>query len=287
MILGSTMNYMKKFASLPNLKDFNIEYNRERQHLYLDDPRILVRFAGYLKKNIMQKEQSKVFFRGQTKDYGTMIPRLFRGHKITDITLKNRYSAYNDLLKKLKETYKSTRFKKGNVGALLQHYGINTPWLDLVDNVYTAIWFATMERGIGKAIEYVESDEDFGWIYFIKTKLSDGTELKSCDLREVHSSLSLRLHAQHGISVRRKGAVWNLKNRCLNDFVVATVKFPNNDNWKLKGHLFDTKFMFPSTLYDHTYTYLKKDRFTELINSITRKYHLSDGELGEIDDYIK
>lgn len=289
MIL-SIMNYMKKFTKLGTIEPYKIPYcrdkNIDRSYLYIEDPNILVRFAGFLKSHQeIIKTDSKVFFRGQTKNYGPMIPRLFRGCGIDNITLEKRYRAYNDLLKELKKKYKSTRFKKGNVGALLQHYGINTPWLDLVDNVYTAIWFATMTRTKKMPYKYVESNEDFGWIFFIKIKQSGDPELKYCNLREDHSSLSLRLHAQHGISVRRKGTAWNLINRCLNDFVVATVKFPNNDNWKLKGQLFDTKFMFPNSLHDNTYKYLKYDRFKNLIKQSTEKFDLTEGDLGEIDEY--
>ena len=279
------MNYMENFTKLRQIKEFDIPYCQDkdtnRSYLYIENPHILVRFAGYLK---LKNAGSKVLFRGQTKDYGTMIPSLFRGDQINNTTLKNRYLAYNNLLKKLKNTYKSDRFKNGNVGAILQHYGIKTPWLDLVDNIYTAIWFATMKQTKEKPFKYVESD-DFGWIYFIKIKDKRDPELKFCDLREVHSSLSLRLHAQHGISVRRKNEAWNLSNRCLNDFVIATVKFPINDSWGLKGPLFDTKFIFPSADYDNTYKYLKQNKFTNLVNSIVDKFHISKGGLGEIDDY--
>lgn len=287
-----TKNYMEEFASLKNLTSkFKIKYRQDkktnRPYLYLEDPRILVRFAGYLKKNIWSKTGTKVSFRGQIKDYGTMMPGLFRGN-ITHEQLKNRYLAYNELVTKLQNRFNDAqRFQTENVGAILQHYGIKTPWLDLVDNIYTAIWFATKMQE-AKPIRYVDSDRKFGWIYFIRYGLDNGFALRGYDLREDQSSLSLRLHVQHGISVTREGDSWDLVNRCLNDFVVAVVKFPNNENWKLKGPLFEMDYMFPSTKYDNTYKRLLKENknIKKLVYKITNKYDLLENDLGTIDEYL-
>lgn len=209
-----------------------------------------------------------------------MIPSLFR-EDITKELFKSRYSAYKELITSIQNDFKKQRFKKDSVGPLLQNYGIKTPWLDLVANLYTAIWFATHNPKNEK------TKPKFGWIYFIRTKLDNGAELKYYDLKEEQSSLSLRLHVQHGLSATRKDPAWNFNNRCLNDFVVATVKFRNNDKWKLEGPLFEKKYMFPSELYDSTYRYLKGNKkFINIINDITNKYDLSDGELGRIYEYI-
>ncbi len=290
-----TTNYMKNFISRKYLtKKYDMEYFPDAKinhpHIYLEDPHALVRFAGYLKKNIWTNAKSKVFFRGQTKDNGTMIPSLFRG-SICSSHLKIRESAYNELIFRLPKTFTAERFQKDSACALLQHYGIRTPLLDLVDNLYIAIWFAAKERvaNPGKPIEYIDSKKEFGWVHFIRTKLRDGSELKCFDLREEQSSLSLRLHVQHGISATRsEGTNWSLDNRCLNDFVVASVRFPINQKWKLKGPLFDTEYMFPSIYYDDTYKRLKaNESFKNLIRAITEKYRLSENELGKIDDYIE
>jgi len=286
------MDYMKQFILLEKgRKGLEIPYIQDaktkRSYLYLDTPHILALFAGYLKKNLLETAKSHVFFRGQTNDYGTMIPRLFRGN-ITLNQLEKRILAYKKLINELPKTYEASRFQKESVGAILQHYGIKTPWLDLVDNLYTAIWFATKEpkRASGKPIEYINSKKEFGWLYFIRTKINNKSELKWYDLREEQSSLSLRLHVQHGISATRENVNWNLSNRCLNDFVVALVKFPNNKDWSLEGSLFSTKFIFPSKKIDNTYKYLKKKKFTNLINSIINEYQLEEGELGKINEYI-
>ena len=137
-----------------------------------------------------------------------------------------------------------------------------------------------------KKIEYIKSKEKYGWIYFIKTKCNNGSELNWWDLRKEQSSLSLRSHVQQGISATRKDTNWDLTNRCLNDFVVATIKFPNEDDWNLIVPLFGTKYMFPSSKFDSTYRYLKGKRFKTLLNSIEKEYQFEKDELGEVNDYI-
>lgn len=272
-------NYMEEFKNLKSMKKFKESFGENPSCLCIDNPHLLVRFAGYLKE---ANNKSKVLFRGQTKDYdGKMIPSLFRVNNMNEEILERRYNAYNYLVGKLRNDTKLGRFQRKNDGAILQHYGIKTPWLDLVDNLYTAIWFATMCRTKKEPFEYIQRKNDqFGYIYFIR----GDSKIKFCELREEHSSLSLRLHTQHGISVKRKDEPWKLPS--LNEFIVGTVKFRINDSWKLSGHLFDTKFMFPSKTYDRTYNYLKKDKFTNWINYTEKKFKLSEGDLGKIDDYI-
>ncbi|HUV79319.1 MAG TPA: FRG domain-containing protein, partial [Candidatus Bathyarchaeia archaeon] len=197
------MNYMEDFVSLLKKRKVSdipciiLDAKTKQSYLCIEDPHILVMLVGYLKKKLWETEKSHVFFRGQ-EDFRSVIPRLFREEFRGELTLKrleNRYSAYDKLINELPDYSKKERFKKESAGAILQHYGIKTPWLDLVDNLYTAIWFATKKENggtQGKKIEYIESGEKYGWIYFIKC--NNGSELNWCDLRKEQSSLSLRLH---------------------------------------------------------------------------------------------
>ena len=108
----------------------------------------------------------------------------------------------------------------------------------MVDNIFIAIWFAVNKfkidrNGISKVIP---SNEKFGWIYYFWVS----REIKYFDLRENYSSLSLRLHTQHGISATRKIPEWNKTTRNLNSYLVGVVKFPLNDNWILSDPIFNT-----------------------------------------------
>jgi hypothetical protein len=234
----------------------------------------------------MKRDQnSKVFFRGQVRNYD-LIPSLFRDFKsvATDNDrINRRYKAYQKLVEKTPSLYNADRFKNENLSAIFQHYGIKTPWIDLVDNIFVAIWFATNrfvidDSGLAKC---ERSDETHGWIYYFQVT----DDIEYYDLREQHSSLSLRLHTQHGISATRKDANWNINNRNMNSYIVAVVKFPVTNDWLLCDRLFNTEFMFPNERFDNTYKYLKKDKFSNLLKQIIIDNGLEEGELGHIAVY--
>ena len=179
--------------------------------------------------------------------------------------------------------YKATRFWTENISPILQHYGIQTPWIDLVDNIYIAIWFAThrSSRRENGFVEFVKSEVNHGWIYFFETTIG----VRYYDLREHHSSLSLRLHVQHGISATRTDGFWDTSNRFLDEFVIAKVKIPNDEPWLLTDKLFTTQYLFPPVYLDNTYKYLQRKKFKELIEVINTKYDLDPQELGNIVNY--
>lgn len=109
--------------------------------LHVRDPHSLVQAAGYLKYK-MALNNELIFFRGQTNLYGSLSPSLFR-KCTTQKTQSGRInrlqkaidviSAKNKIINKLSNNSKE---------ALLQHYGLNTSWVDLVDNIWVALWFA-------------------------------------------------------------------------------------------------------------------------------------------------
>lgn len=132
-----------------------------------DSSQGLIQAIGYLKYNLSQ-EHYDVVMRGQRKLYDNLKPSLFRNaHSLAE---------YNNAEEKFKERLleAQTEFKKiasiscmkkadgslipmqGNMydfidvkktyfPPLLQHYGINTPWLDVVDNIWVALWFSCWE----------------------------------------------------------------------------------------------------------------------------------------------
>ena len=82
-----------------------------------------------------------------------------------------------------------------------------------------------------------------------------------------------------------KNIKWTIGNRNLDDYLIATVKFPNNEKWRPNGEIFSTKFLFPSPELDNTYKYLKKPKFNDLLFEIIDKYGLNKDEIGSITDY--
>jgi len=165
-LMGKFLKDRKKLKPYSRLKYIT---DVPRPYLLIDQPEILAAFAGYLKFQCFKRGSNlKVFCRGQIGDHSS-IPSLFRGENLSNDRLKRRLVAYDSLINKSKILFKASRFQSENIHPIFQHYGLKTPWLDLVDNIFVALWFATMKNFIGKnrnKTYYRESTEKFGHIYF-------------------------------------------------------------------------------------------------------------------------
>jgi hypothetical protein len=197
----------------------------------------LVQAVGYLK---YRAPDGNSYLRGQPSLYrGTVEPTLFRG--VRDVSSLERQ--LNKLIgaaadwkcehpdhsptvcsEILAPAPKSSRrlFKAGvpryAAEPLLQHYGIHTRWIDVVDNVWVALWFACHRFiRVNEHIHVVrrnvaDGGEDFVYIITITTlgkmmerrpgfyRCDDGTRV--IDLRKAIPSFYLRPHAQHGLLIR-------------------------------------------------------------------------------------
>jgi hypothetical protein len=279
---------MKNFAERKYLSRKGLVHYHEDDFwpfIHIENPTVLARFAAHIKQTVYRKNNGWVYCRGQCTHHKSMIPKLFRGNnkKYTASTLLD---AQNTLMKKIKINFDMKRFQNKKLPALLQHYGIKTSWLDLVDNLYIAIWFATnsMKPGETKgSLVMKKSPNDYGWIYFITNSVLSNAELISVDLRTIHHSLSVRPHAQHGISVTKDSKLWNNKNRDLKDFVVATVRVPVSDKWHLCGYMASPDYLFPNSSIDNTLKILRQRKLIDIIDKVETKYKLTEGSLGSIN----
>jgi hypothetical protein len=268
--------------------DWKVKYinSDSLPYLLIHDLPLIAGFTGYLKfQSMSANENNKVFYRGQIEDYD-LIPSLLRDHKgiVTDNDrINRRLKAYGELVAKTPSIYKADRFRNENLNPIFQHYGIKTPWIDLVDNIFVAIWFAVnkFEKDSMGLVRCTPSKENYGWIYYFQIS----NDLKYYDLREHHSSLSLRLHTQHGISATKKNNNWNLSNRNLNKHVVARIKFPVTDELLLNDQIFNSEFMFPGDKFDNTYGYLRREKFSDLLQEVIEDNELEKQELGQITVY--
>ncbi len=170
--MDKIVNKFCKRKYLRGKHTIRIESNENRKYVYLDDPLVLTRLAGHLKHNLGQPSKGyQIFIRGQTNDHHGMVPSIFRNLHNMSNNYKNRIKAYNELILELRKIKNLRRFKGQIGGAILQHYGIRTPWVDLVDNLFIALWFATRKRCQKEPYRYIKkSREDYGWIYFIQVE---------------------------------------------------------------------------------------------------------------------
>jgi len=262
--LKDRLHLIKKYPQWRNVRI--IEENGLRI-LNIPNLELLAGFFGYLKYKLT-KQSMKVYCRGERSFHKTTKPKLFRDENIDDDEINRRKQLVDEICSDLPSWYKASRFKKEDVGPLLQHYGISTYWLDLVDNIFTSVWFALFNN-----------EGEFGYIKFLVNKNEDNDELIIHDLRENHSSLSLRLHCQHGISVRRNSSNFSNRTIDLSNFIIATARVPVSSGEDLNIR---KTYMFPSADLDNTFKYLKKPKFSKNISKILNKYGYPPNFLGKV-----
>ncbi len=186
-----------------------------------------------------------------------------------------------------------SRFPEEFHQPLYQHYGVNTQWVDLVDNIWVAIWFG-MQEFISKKYDreyvYVKKRKVEGALYLslvlidAKTEVMPGyytgTSHEMVDLRIGAPSIFLRPHAQHGILAKYK----KCDAVAANDFMQHTcgiIEIDMHDavDWMGQGHLLTHVNMFPSPIYDEGYAYLlagaNMPRSLELSLGTIKNYTLS------------
>ncbi|MCT0200204.1 FRG domain-containing protein [Synechococcus sp. CS-1325] len=249
-------------------------------HVYdVSNQHVLVQAAGYLKHVWAKESVCSVFFRGQSKLYPSLEPSLYRGAK----TEKQKMLRDKALVAYLKES-------EGNVmravpdyarEALLQHYGIRTRWLDVVDNIWIALWFAChTAHATGRIGEYLHFERrrpaidpkapEYAYVLMVKvgTEVIDskapglfsGADTELIDLRIAAPSTFLRPHSQHGLLFRR--SKWtDYKHMDNAEFVVGVLRVGLRDalDWLGEGSLTSIHALFPPATYDFGYR--------ELLNS--------------------
>lgn len=232
-------------------------------------PHALSQLAGYAKYSLA--DHGIVLFRGQDKHYGQMRPSLFRNIQSAS-TAQSRMTTSMTYIKSI---YKDNAFINNTPTAacepLLQHYGLKTRWIDVVDNIWSALWFACHSAHTvgehGMFVNYEYNTNKYSYIYMMQfgnivRKTYQGiyktdSNMYIADLRIAAPSMYLRPHSQHGLLSRRS----DIKNDSMMDYsdcVVLVLKILTQDaiNWLGQSTLVQDRFMFPSPKYDCGYKLL-------------------------------
>jgi hypothetical protein len=229
--------------------------------------------AGYL-KHVCRAEEN-IYFRGQSKLYPTLSPSLFRGLR----RQQAQADAITELHGLIKRTVSSggifTSFDPVFYEPLLQHYGLKTTWIDLVDNIWVALWFACNNALVGTMTPkylhfelrdpYKESKPSYVYILMIGTDKKQTsipgffresrTEL--VDLRVGCPSIFVRPHAQHGVLFRQRGDAVRRPpdyKSALRGIIRADLQ--EALNWLGDGVLLNTHALMPPPYYDDGYRIL-------------------------------
>ncbi len=259
----------------------------------LYDPNGLTGVVGHLK--FAFDPRSTIVFRGQATLHSGMVPSAFRGRSARRRAEQSkRIGTYVSAVFggicpckvngglptcnpywPCQQTMQAGRRDSPIVGStprvsvepLLQHYGLGTRWLDVVDNVWVALWFAC-HRLVTKAGRYAHharrstSQEPNGYAYI---KVMSVGELRSTpvpgvfvsdrakltDLRYAAPSIYLRPHAQHGVVIASH--TWSEHaDPDLSRLELATLRIRLGDalEWLGEGAMLSPYVLFPPASRD-------------------------------------
>ena len=267
---------MEELADRKGLaRKFGVTYvEGDWPYLLVNHPAGAARVVGEAKDKAAGEGQ--IFLRGQASHCGGMRPRLFRDVADADVALLRR--AERRLVKSIRDKLPQDRFGRDDLPALLQHYGFHTSWLDVVDNLFVAAWFAgrKLRTTDDDRTEVLPSADSDGWLFVLATD-RDGQRLRPVDLRWDHHPLSARPHVQHGVSLfAEEESVVDLRNH-----VVATMRVPLKA-FGTMGSMFDSSVMFPDSTLDHTLRVLLKYEVNKMAASAEFEFDVPSGAPGRV-----
>lgn len=271
MLIGDVMlqiinDFEKKTKPEVKKEYYKLACGKEIPIYTIESINHLNQFIGFGK--YINCKTHNVYIRGQVDLYnGAIIPSLFRNKK----NLLQTTQKFNERLNKTLKLNSFKQFPKPILEATIQHYGIRTPQIDLVDNVWIALWFATNEftSKTIKTTEHVfvsKSSREYGYIFLIASDAitpSDehrgmyiGKETTVIDLRKALPSYYLRPHAQHAYMLKKREEL----SSDYSDLVVGIAKIPVNKalQWIGEAELLSVSSLFPSPVFDAGYEVLLK-----------------------------
>lgn len=278
-MLYNIVNFEKKTPSDIEFETITLKSGKTVNVYTIKSVHDLTQFIGFGK--YINNQNYNVYLRGQTELYsGALIPSLYRERtRLDTITLK-----YNKRINGMKSNVKSfSQYDKVVLEPLLQHYGIKTPYIDLVDNVWVALWFALHQARttIINSHEYVyfyDNESEYSYILLVATDaiMPDdkhgvylGSKTILIDLRKALPSYFLRPHAQHAYMMRKVDAY----PEDYSDLVIGIAKIPTSLGLKWLGanEFLTVSSLFPAAYFDSGYSILLK-RYPEDDQGAVRQY---------------
>ena len=246
---------------------FKVACGKDIPIFTIKDMRDLIQFVGYCKYT--NADGYNVYMRGQTDLYnGKMIPSLYRGQKNLTLTGLNFRKRLNQSINKL-DILKN--YDKRIVEPMIQHYGIKTTNIDLVDNVWVALWFGlhtakSVISGGRENLYYSNSNEEYAYLIMMatdalseKTKgIYEGERTRLVDLRKAVPSYFVRTHAQHALMLKKKEKNIDFmtdEDVDYSDLIVGIARIPVKIglDWIGNNKLLSVGSLFPSAFFDYGY----------------------------------
>ena len=208
--------------------------------------------------------------RGQTDLYGgKMIPSLFRASSRINY-ISTQYGKRMNEIKNNCQLFE--HYERNIMDSMLQHYGIKTPYIDLVDNVWVALWFSVHQAksvfiNSHEYVYYCDSVKEYSYIILMGSDavvpsenqygVYKGKETAIIDLRKAIPSYFLRPHAQHAFMLKKNAP----NSRDYSDLIVGIAKIPTRLGleWLGKNEFLTVRGLFPAPLFDSGFAKLLHD----------------------------
>lgn len=265
--------------------------------VHVDDPNSMTQVLGHLK--YASPPGSRQLFRGTTRLHATLVPSAYRtvarqAGRTKNATAIQQYM--DDLAgggcscarKRGKPVCRKewpcpdqvpSRARNGVIAGtpraaiepLLQHYGIGTRWLDVVDNAWVALWFACHRQETSRDGRYAHhvrrsvarEPGEHAYVTVVDTGptspsrvagIHQGEKARVVDLRYALPSIYLRPHAQHGLLF--SDSVWDTqRSPDLFHLIAAIVRIRLVDalEWLGAGEMLSPYSLFPPPTRDEGY----------------------------------
>lgn len=268
----------------------------------------IIGHAKYINRNY-----GKVLFRGQTNIYSSFRPSAYRrSSKLQSGSYRSLSKAQIDKI--LQKNISILQNDKGNgnnkkstivtfinskehevLEAILQHYCYKTRFIDVVDNQWIALWFASHRKiednklhliqGSSKTDYecdyYTYSNEEYSYVYLLAVpdekgllKKRGGVEngRRHClvDIRRACPSVILRPHMQHGLVVGYYDKCSKFKVDYAEQLIaIIRIKTEKCIEWLKGDKTLTAEALFPNPGYDKMYEMIletRKDLFDSLEN---------------------
>lgn len=272
MKFGSSIVIPKDSAKKPLYDAFSSE---EDPGVFLvRDFSTFIQLIGKLKYNAAQHcgQSRRIYFRGQVELYGgRLIPSAYRysGKSSKIGAVNDRIDA---LIEKLKMSLNDLAMLPAPiVEGVFQQYGLKSRWIDAVDNIWVALWFACHRCWVTSNgdIHYERRDfrceknsKPYAYVLVLEADLANGNVVgnggycrgKKCecvDLRCALPSYYIRPHVQHGVLVRPLSGHGKVV-RDAAGMVRSIVKIELADalRWLGDGSSFSVGSLFPPPHFD-------------------------------------
>ena len=260
--------------------EFVVDKNSGKSVLHVRHFSDLMQAIGYVQYTAARAgTNQRIYYRGQEFLYPTDLKAsLYRGTNKpgrADQIMLAKVTACQAQSKNLKKMLPCI------VEALFQQYGEQTQWLDLVDNVWVALWFACHHAWVTEQCIHYErrnprlecSKSPYAYILLIgddfsvdqnsigigPPKMYSGKQSDLVDLRYAVPSTYIRPHAQHGLMIRKKVSGIS-EDRSLESLLKGVIRMDLADALDWLGHSIPLSpfGMVPPPMFDSGYGELLK-----------------------------